>query len=504
MVGSTRTTTLLFALLATTVKAFEAVNSLVASSPFELYLQPTFVTLNLEAQTVAAQAIGDILASTTSDLQDIDVLIQNVVVHPRRRRRRLNTNTNLSLPATTLTFAVLGTFPDDMNGQRVYLNTLIQDTFNSNAGRSELLQSLKSMHAHFKDLVNLQVTPTSAATTFTESDDVQGFLGSLSVVDIVLMAVSVCVLLGVTYMVIMSHRANRREHRRVLQLLSTQAAATNSLRELEQEESASISSRLQLLKSGMRRSSSLTITPLDKPTNEEEEATDEEDRESCDKDETEQVEHIHSIEAVEHVPSIPSQKSSSSYHSAAELLAASRDLVPNHSMRSDGIVSSHEVIPSPQSSSDEDDDENYSESASGYSSSGISSARFSSSRWFQGNNIQAIPSPSEDTFDVFAVDVEKYHDKLLLDDASKTSATDNFLEEWVKAIQVVPGEKSSMAAPDDSATSTGSASTPECASVQSEKSQEEAEKETESVTHQATPETSEAAVIEESAPEVQV
>lgn len=497
MIGST-TVFVLLALLATPSKAFQAANSLVASSPFELYLQPTFVELNLQSQTIAAQAVGGVLASVTSNLQDFDVVIQNVVHRPQRRRL----NSNLNLPSTTLTFAVLGTFPNDMSGQRDYLNTLIQDTLSSNAGQASLLQSLKTSHEHFKDLINIRVSSPNALTTTAESDNTEGFLENLSVVDIVLVAVSVCVLLGVTYMVIVSHRANRREHRRVLQLLSNHEAAANSLRELEQEESASISSRLQLIKSNMRRSSSMTIAPLDKPT-EEEEATDDEDRGgSTTKEETEQEQDaqanddIEAIEPVEQVPSIPSQKSSSSYHSAAELLAASKG-----SMRSEGVLSDEDVIPSPQSSSDEDDDENYSESASGYSS-GISSAHFSSSRWFQGKNNVAA-APSEDTFDVFAIDVEKYDDKLLLDDGSKTSATENFLEEWVKAIQVVPGEKSSIATK-GSAGSTGSVSTPECASVQSGGSKEASDKDAKSVTHQATPEKDQTVLTTESTPEVEV
>jgi hypothetical protein len=470
MIGTT-TTLLLIASLATAAEAFEAANTLVASSPFELYLQPTFIELNLEAQTIAASSVADILSSANSDLEDIDVVIQNSIFHPRRRR--LNFNTSLNLPSTTLTFAVLGTFPDDMNGQRDFLNTLIQDTFSSNAGRAELLQTLKASHVHFKDLIDLQVSSTSMPTTSTESST-KSFFESLSLVDIVLVAVSVCVLLGVTYMVIMSHRANRREHERVLRLLSTHAAAASSLRELEQEENASISSRLQLLKSSMRRSSSMTITNLPAKATEEEEATDEEDRGSSKE-----------ADEVEPIPSLPSQKSSSSYHSAKELLASSRELVSNKSMRSEGIVSEQDVIPSPQSSTDEED---YTESEGGYSS-GVSSAHFSSSRWFQGNN---VPTPSEDTFDVFAIDVDKYDESLLLDDASKTSGTSNFLEEWVKAIQVVPTEKSSVATPD-------SASTPECASIESGESHEgEVEKETESVTHQTAPEKSEAATMDES------
>jgi hypothetical protein len=215
MIGSTIVFVLL-ALLATPSKAFEAANSLVASSPFELYLQPTFVELNLQSQTIAAQAVGGVLASVTSNLQDIDVVIQNVVHRPQHRRL----NSNLNLPSTTLTFAVLGTFPNDTSGQRDYLNTLIQDTFSSNAGQASLLQSLKTSHEHFKDLINIRVSSPNALTTTAESDNTEGFLENLSVVDIVLVAVSVCVLLGVTYMVIVSHRANRREHRRVLQLFT--------------------------------------------------------------------------------------------------------------------------------------------------------------------------------------------------------------------------------------------------------------------------------------------
>ena len=461
---------LLLVVLATTARAFEVANTLVASSPFELYLQPTFIQLNVEAQMIAASTLADILASAKSDLQDIDVVIQNAVFHPRQRR--LNSNNSLDLPATTLTFAVLGTFPDDMNGQRSYLNKLIQDTFSSNAGRAELLKTLKNSHAHFKDLVNLQVSPTSTYTSTTESNT-KSFLESLSVVDIVLVAVSVCVLLGVTYMVIMSHRANRREHERVLQLLSNHAAAASSLRQLEQEENSSISSRLQLLKSNMRRSTSMTITHLPDKATEEEEAMDEEDRGSSKE-----------AEEVEPIPSLPSQKSSSSYHSAKELLATSQELAANQSMRSEGIVSDHDVIPSPQPSTDE---EEYSESVGGYSS-GVSSAHFSSSRWFQGNN---APTPSEDTFDVFAIDVEKYDESLLLDDASKASGATSFLEEWVKAIQVVPAEKSSVATIE-------SASTPECASVQSGESLEKVfDKDTESVTHLAVPGKVEATAADE-------
>eukprot|EP00544_Gedaniella_sp_CCMP2646_P003349 CAMPEP_0202509974 /NCGR_PEP_ID=MMETSP1361-20130828/53051_1 /ASSEMBLY_ACC=CAM_ASM_000849 /TAXON_ID=210615 /ORGANISM="Staurosira complex sp., Strain CCMP2646" /LENGTH=501 /DNA_ID=CAMNT_0049144215 /DNA_START=30 /DNA_END=1535 /DNA_ORIENTATION=+ len=477
-------------LLATTTAslAFEAANTLVASSPFELYLQPTFTELDVEAQSIAAQVVGNVLAMASSNIVDVDVVIQNLVYHPRRQRR-LNSNTNLNLPSTTLTFAVLGTFPQEENGQRDYLNTLIRDMFSTNEGRSELLQGLKSSHDRFKDLINIRVFSVGPVAASTESSDGRGFR-SLSPVDIVLVVVSICVLLGVAYMVIMSHRATQREHRRVLRVLSNHEAAADALRELEREENASISSRLQLLKNGMRRSTSMTIAPLDKPA-EEEKATDNEEAPSPTSEETKEKPQ----EEVEQVPSIPTQPSSSSYHSAtAEIVASSQDIQSIHSMRSEGIVSDKDVIPSPTSSSDEDDDTNYSESASGYSS-GISSAHFSSSRWFQGSRANnPAPTPSEDTFDVFAIDVEKYNDKLLLDDGSKTSATEHFLEEWVKAIQVVPGEKNSVTTPEstDSADSTGSASTPDCASVQSGSSEEKDDKkETESVTHSTAPEMSE-------------
>jgi hypothetical protein len=450
-------------LLATTTAslAFEAANSLVASSPFELYLQPTFTEPNIEAQSIAAQVIGNVLASASDNLQDIDVVIQNLVYHPRRQRR-LNSNANLSLPSTTLTFAVLGTFPQETNGQREYLNSLIQGTLSSSDGRSQLLQSLKSSHVDFRDLVNLQVYSVGTMPTSSESGDSNSFLASLSPVDIVLVAVSICVLLGVAYMVFMSHRANRREHQRVLQLLSNHEAATNYLRDMEQEENASISSRLQLLKNSMRRSTTMSVSPLDKPADENNTAENEDDSSRVspkDKEDKDQDE-------VEQVPSIPTQPSSSSYHSAAaEQVASSQEVLSIRSMRSEGLVSEQDVIPSPQSSSDEDDDTNYSESASGYSS-GISSAHFSTSRWFQGSNANnPAPTPSEDTFDVFAIDVEKYDGELLLDDGSKTSATENFLEEWVKAIQVVPGEKHSVVTSESADNSTDSASTPDCASV---------------------------------------
>jgi hypothetical protein len=110
----------------------------------------------------------------------------------------------------------------------------------------------------------------------------------------------------------------------------------------------------------------------------------------------------------------------------------------------------------------------------------MSSAHFSSSRWFQQNG---VPTRSEDTFDVFQVDVDnKFDAELLMDDESKTSRTTLSMEYWIQQIRVVvPSEKSSVATPDDST------STLECASVHTD-SQDEVEESVNGhfVTHQAT------------------
>ena len=81
---------------------------------------------------------------------------------------------------------------------------------------------------------------------------------------------------------------------------------------------------------------------------------------------------------------------------------------------------------------------------SGGYSSGISSAHFSSCHWFhQPNGAVVDSSPSEDTFDVFQVDVNKLEQPLVvpLEDSSKTSHSSSFLHEWVKSVQVVSKER---------------------------------------------------------------
>jgi hypothetical protein len=84
-------------------------------------------------------------------------------------------------------------------------------------------------------------------------------------------------------------------------------------------------------------------------------------------------------------------------------------------------------------------------SSNGYSSgysSGISSAHFSSSRWFQPNGVDMMATPSEDTFDVFSVDVDKTSSLVAaLDDTTTSKASISFLQDWVNSIQVVSKEK---------------------------------------------------------------
>jgi hypothetical protein len=446
--------------LATLVGAAQALEPLVGSSSFQLFLQPTFSQLTLKAQTIAAQSISSTVA-TVGDLRDAYVVIQDVTFQGQGPRL----GASLQLPATTLTFAVFGSSSNDQN----YLNTLILTTFSSEDGQAQLIRELKTKHALYKDLVDIRVWPI---TTFGQnSSEQEGFFQKLNPIEICLLVMGVLLLTGVAYMVIQSHRSTRQDHERVLQLVSSHAAAVSSLQALEQDDASSIASKFAYLKSFMvdKKQSHGDLNATPKATKDEE-ATDE-----SSKDEVEmQVSSQESFHSAEHYPN-----SSSSYHSTQLLASSQEEWASSRSggSSSKGSISEFDVIPSiPLENSELYLHSQSSFSASSHSdaySSGMSSAHFSSSRWFQHNG---FPTPSEDTFDVFQVDVDKFEAELLMDDESKSSRTILFMEHWVKQIQVVPSGKSSVATPD-------SAATPECASVHSG-SQGKIE---EQVTHQATP-----------------
>jgi competence protein ComGC len=469
------------------VGAAQALEPLVASSSFQLFLQPTFSQLTLEAQTIAAQSISSTIAAVGGDLRDVYVVIQDATFHGQGPRL----GDSLQLPATTLTFVMFGSPSNDQHEN--YLNTMILNTFSSQNGQAQLIRELKTSRAHafYKDLVHIQVWPITAFADNTSEQE--GFFQKLTAIEICLVVVSILLLTGVAYIAIQSHRSTRREHERVLQLLSSHAAAVSSLQALEQDDAGSTTSKFAYLKSFMfdkkKSQGDLNTTPNKASTQDEEASTTDEEEPMSEEepsnngDEAMQVSSQESYQTAEHYPN-----SSSSYHSAQLLASSQEDELATSrsgvSSSSDGRISEFDYIPSPPS---DEDSELYllsqsSFSSSGYSgkySSGMSSAHFSSSGWFQPNG---IPTPSEDTFDVFQVDVDKYEEELLLDEnESKTSRSVLFMEHWVKQIQVVPSEKSSVATPDSTAT-------PECASVHSG-SLEEVEETVDCyfVTHQAAP-----------------
>jgi hypothetical protein len=451
-------------LLGALVGAAQALEPLVASSSFQLFLQPTFSQLTQEAQMIAAQCISSTI-TTVGNMRDAYVVIQDTTFQGHGPRL----GASIQLPASTLTFAVFGSSSNDQNEKN--LNAMILNTFSSQDGRAQLIRELKTKHALYKDLVHVQVWPI---TTFVEnSSEQEGFFQNLTVVEICLLVMGILLLAGVAYMVIQSHRLRRQEHERVLQLLSSHAAAVSSLRALEQDDAGSISSRFAYLKSFM-----LDKKPSRGDLNKDNAANDAASRGV----EAMQVSSQESFHSAEHYPN-----SSSSFHSAQLLASSQEDLASSRSggSSSDGALSEFGVISSPPS----EDSELYylhtqpsfsSSSHSGEYSSGMSSAQFSSSRWFQHDG---IPTASEDTFDVFQVDVDKFEEELLFDDESKSSRTISTLsmEHWVKQIQVVPSEKSSVATPD-------STPTPECASVHSGSQDEVVESvDCHFVTHQAAP-----------------
>lgn len=354
---------------------------------------------------------------------------------------------------------------------------------------------------------------------------VRVFFQSLSIVDICMLVVSICVFLGVSY-ILVSHSCwfchGGGEHERILQLLTTRqqqydaaaaaaaAAADNNntttasfLHDnatLDQQNDSTTTKHSRFPWGGgsggklfysifdkKKQTSSLAIiNHLDSTTSK----VTMKDEEATTTDEEEPVVVVVIEETNGNSNSSSSFSSAVVLESCQELLktattaaSSSVSVAKSGDSRSSSSIGSSEELRSeclvisttPSLSLLQDDSKDYEEllsvqsfssshdsssasssndnssgrtdisSSNGYSSgysSGISSAHFSSSRWFQPNGVDMMATPSEDTFDVFSVDVDKTSSLVAaLDDTTTSKASVSFLQDWVNSIQVVSKEK---------------------------------------------------------------
>jgi hypothetical protein len=180
--------------------------ALVASSPFRMILRPTPDALDF----AAIQVVEDSIASTLFLFQegskyiDVEVVIQQVELV------QLEEN---SLPSTRLRFFCLVTVLAEISGagvarsteQRSNLDALIQEAFNDSSGGKSRFQDLleSSQDPMVQDISDVVVAPILPAST---TADVKKSAKKLSILDIILIAVSASIFVGIMYMIIQHHR----------------------------------------------------------------------------------------------------------------------------------------------------------------------------------------------------------------------------------------------------------------------------------------------------------
>ena len=181
--------------------------ALVASSPFRMILRPTPDALDF----AAIQVVEDSIASTLYLFQEGNNYIDVEVVVQQVELVQLN-DEDTALPSTRLRFFCLVTILAEISGagvarsteQRSNLDALIQEAFNdSSGGKSrfqDFLQSSKDpMVQDISDVVVAPILPASTSTIVKKSAK------KLSILDIILIAVSASIFVGILYMIIQHH-----------------------------------------------------------------------------------------------------------------------------------------------------------------------------------------------------------------------------------------------------------------------------------------------------------
>jgi hypothetical protein len=195
-------------LQATQAQTTDSRLALVASSPFRMILRPTPDTLDFAAIQVVEDSIATtlLLFQEGNNYIDVEVVIQQVELVQL-------SDEDTALPSTRLRFFCLVTILAEISGagvvrsteQRSTLDALIQEAFNDSSGGKSRFQDLlqSSEDPMVQDISDVVVAPILPAST---SADVKKSAKKLSILDIILIAVSASIFAGILYMIIQHHR----------------------------------------------------------------------------------------------------------------------------------------------------------------------------------------------------------------------------------------------------------------------------------------------------------
>jgi len=172
--------------------------ALVASSPFRMILRPT----ESELDFAAIQAVEESIASTLLLYQetnsygyiDIEVVIQQAELVELEEE----------LPSTRVRFFCLATALETTTDQRSRLDTLVQDAFASSTGTIKFQDLLHSSQE--PSIMNISEVAVAPILPAKAPNDTLGSSKKLSTLDIVLIAISGSIFLGILYMIIQHHK----------------------------------------------------------------------------------------------------------------------------------------------------------------------------------------------------------------------------------------------------------------------------------------------------------
>ena len=171
--------------------------ALTASSPFRMILRPTASELDFEALEIVEEAI----ASTLFIMQDEKEYIDTEAVIQQVEFVQLENEH----PATRIRFFVLATTLARNETPRTELNANLKHIFaDSIAGKSQFLTILRgSDHPMLQKVADMAVAPILPAAS---DENKSGSSRKLSTLDIILIAVSAAIFIGILYMIIQHHR----------------------------------------------------------------------------------------------------------------------------------------------------------------------------------------------------------------------------------------------------------------------------------------------------------
>jgi len=301
-------------------------------------------------------------------------------------------------PATRIRFFVLATTLARDETPRTELNAKLKQIFtDSVVGKSQFLAILRgSDHPLLQQVADMAVAPILPASS---NDDKKGSSRKLSTLDIILIAVSAAIFIGILYMIIQHHRARGYiENQRVIAFSSPPPRRQDSERRISKS------------------------------------STDNKDRKNADNSEEEQ-----------YAPSTPSTTNSVDleFNVAPETPDRVR-MAPVSNMTPEALLTASSVDGSSVQTLSETFESKWFQSSKKYANRIDDQASTRS-------------SSGESSEDVFHVDVEA--SSVHPDDKSKTSSTASAvaISEWMKSIQVIPSDtKTSEMTPEHTSTDSSS------------------------------------------------